>query len=76
MYCELLDFLRLRIDIVVAHEIANEIECGEELPQVNPHFAKHLENLLQYFVEENFDNPHLGEQFLNWIDIQELLQDL
>lgn len=71
MYNKLLDYLRIRVDILEVHEILDQIECAEDIPQVNPRFATHLEQIINEFVEE--EN---GEMMMSMIDIKELLEDL
>jgi hypothetical protein len=71
MYNKLLDYLRIRVDILEVHEILDNIECAEDIPQVNPRFATHLEQIINEFVEE--EN---GEMMMSMIDIKELLEDL
>jgi hypothetical protein len=75
MYNNLLDFLRVRIDVLEVHEVIDQIEKAE-LSQVNPHLAEQIEMLLAEFVEDNYPNAFLGQQFLSNIDIKELLEDL
>jgi hypothetical protein len=71
MYNKLLNYLRIRVDILEVHEILDNIECAEDIPQVNPRFATHLEQIINEFVEE--EN---GEMMMSMIDIKELLEDL
>ena len=71
MYNKLLDYLRIRVDILEVHEILDQIECAEDIPQVNPRFASHLEQIINEFVEEED-----GEMMMSMIDIKELLEDL
>lgn len=71
MYNKLLNYLRIRVDILEVHEILDQIECAEDIPQVNPRFATHLEQIINEFVEE--EN---GEMMMSMIDIKELLEDL
>ena len=71
MYNKLLNYLRIRVDILEVHEILDNIECAEDIPQVNPRFASHLEQIINDFVEEED-----GEMMLSMIDIKELLEDL
>ena len=71
MYNKLLDYLRIRVDILEVHEILDQIECAEDIPQVNPRFASHLEQIINDFVEEED-----GEMMMSMIDIKELLEDL
>jgi hypothetical protein len=71
MYNKLLDYLRIRVDILEVHEILDKIECAEDIPQVNPRFASHLEQIINDFVEEED-----GEMMMSMIDIKELLEDL
>jgi hypothetical protein len=71
MYNKLLDYLRIRVDILEVHEILDNIECAEDIPQVNPRFASHLEQIINDFVEEED-----GEMMMSMIDIKELLEDL
>ncbi len=76
MYNNLLDFIRVKIDVLEVHEVIDQIENAEELSQVNPHLAGQIEMLLAEFVEDNYPNAFLGQQFLSNIDIKELLEDL
>jgi hypothetical protein len=71
MYNKLLNYLRIRVDMLEVHEILDNIECAEDIPQVNPRFATHLEQIINEFVEE--EN---GEMMMSMIDIKELLEDL
>ena len=71
MYNKLLDYIRIRVDILEVHELLNEIECAEDIPQVNPRFASYLEQLINDFVGEED-----GEMMMSMIDIKELLEDL
>ena len=71
MYNKLLNYLRIRVDILEVHELLDKIECAEDIPQANPHFANHLEQIINDFVEEED-----GEMMLSMIDIKELLEDL
>lgn len=76
MYNKLLDYLRIRVDILEVHETLGQIECAEDIPQVNPRLANHLEQIINDFVEERFVNDASGEMFVNNLDIKELLEDL
>ena len=71
MYNKLLDYLRIRVDILEVHETLGQIECAEDIPQVNPRFASYLEQIINEFVEEED-----GEMMMSMIDIKELLEDL
>ena len=71
MYNKLLNYLRIRVDILEVHELLDEIECAEDIPQANPRFANHLEQLINEFVEKED-----GEMMMSMIDIKELLEDL
>ena len=71
MYNKLLDYLRIRVDILEVHETLGQIECAEDIPQVNPHLASHLEQIINNFIEEED-----GEMMVSMIDIKELLEDL
>jgi hypothetical protein len=71
MYNKLLNYLRIRVDILEVHEILDKIECTEDIPQVNPRFATYLEQIINDFVEEED-----GEMMMSMIDIKELLEDL
>jgi hypothetical protein len=76
MYKDLLDFLREKVDILEVHEVIDQIESAEDLPQVNSHLAEQLEMLLAEFVEDNYPNAFLGQQFLSSLDMKEILEDL
>jgi hypothetical protein len=76
MYKDLLDFLREKVDILEVHEVIGQIESAEDLPQVNSHLAEQLEMLLAEFVEDNYPNAFLGQQFLSSLDMKEILEDL
>jgi uncharacterized protein YjgD (DUF1641 family) len=76
MYKDLLDFLREKVDILEVHEVIDQIESAEDLPQVNSHLAEQLEMLLAEFVEDNYPNAFLGQQFLSSFDMKEILEDL
>lgn len=76
MYYNLLNFLRVRIDVLEVHEVIEQIEDAEDLSQVNPHLAEQIEMLLTEFVEDNYPNAFLRQQFLSNIDIKKLLDDL
>jgi uncharacterized protein YjgD (DUF1641 family) len=76
MYKDLLDFLREKVDILEVHEVIDQIESAEDLPQVNSHLAEQLEMLLAEFVENNYPNAFLGQQFLLSLDMKEILEDL
>lgn len=76
MYNDLLDFLREKVDILEVHDIINQIESAEDLPQVNSHLAKQLEMLLAEFVEDNYPNAFLGQQFLSSLDMKKILENL
>ena len=76
MYKDLLDFLREKVDILEVHEVIDKIESADDLPQVNSHLATQLEMLLAEFVEDNYPNAFLGQQFLSSLDMKEILEDL
>ena len=76
MYKDLLDFLRLRLDILEVHELLDQIDVVEDIPNVNPHLAEQIETSINEFVEERFVNGASGEMFVNNLDIKELLEDL
>ena len=76
MYNDLLDFLRLRLDILEVHELLDQIDVVEDIPNVNPHLAEQIETSINEFVEERFVNDASGEMFVNNLDIKELLEDL
>ena len=76
MYNDLLDFLRLRLDILEVHELLDQIDVVEDIPNVNPHLAEQIETSINEFVEERFVNDASGELFIESIDIKELLEDL
>lgn len=71
MYNKLLDYLRIRVDILEVHEILDNIECAEDIPQVNPRFANYLEQIINDFVEEEG-----GETMMSMLDVKEVLEDL
>ena len=71
MYNKLLDYLRIRIDILEVHETLDKIECAEDIPQVNPRFANHLEQIINDFIEEED-----GEMMVSMLDMKEVLEDL
>ena len=71
MYNKLLDYLRIRVDILEVHEILDQIECAEDIPQVNPRFANHLEQIINEFVEKED-----GEMMMSMLDVKEILEDL
>ena len=73
MYKDLLDFLRLRLDILEVQDVLEQIE---DIPNVNSHLAEQIETYIEEFVSENFINDASGEMFVNNIDIKELLEDL
>lgn len=76
MYKDLLDFLRLRLDILEVQEVLDQIDVVEDIPNVNPHLAEQIETSINEFVEERFVNGASGEMFVNNLDIKELLEDL
>ena len=76
MYNDLLDFLRLRLDILEVHELLDQIDVVEDIPNVNPHLAEQIETSINEFVEERFVGGASGEMFVNNLDIKELLEDL
>lgn len=76
MYNDLLDFLRLRLDILEVHELLDQIDVVEDIPNVNPHLAEQIETSINEFVEERFVGSASGEMFVNNLDIKELLEDL
>ena len=76
MYNDLLDFLRLRLDILEVHELLDQIDVVEDIPNVNPHLAEQIETSINEFIEERFVNGASGEMFVNNLDIKELLEDL
>lgn len=71
MYNKLLDYLRIRVDILEVHELLDKIECAEDIPQANPRFANHLEQIINDFIEGED-----GEMMVSMLDIKELLEDL
>lgn len=71
MYNKLLDYLRIRVDILEVHELLDKIECAEDIPQVNPRFANHLEQIINDFIEEED-----GEMMVSMLDMKEVLEDL
>ena len=71
MYNKLLNYLRIRVDILEVHELLDKIECAEDIPQVNPRFANHLEQIINDFVEEED-----GEMMVSMLDMKEVLEDL
>ena len=71
MYNKLLDYLRIRVDILEVHELLDKIECAEDIPQVNPHLANHLEQIINDFIEEED-----GEMMVSMLDMKEVLEDL
>ena len=71
MYNKLLDYLRIRVDILEVHETLGKIECAEDIPQVNPHLANHLEQFIKDFIEEED-----GEMMVSMLDMKEVLEDL
>lgn len=71
MYNKLLDYLRIRVDILEVHEILDKIECAEDIPQANPRFANHLEQIINDFIEEED-----GEMMVSMLDMKEVLEDL
>lgn len=76
MYKDLLDFLRLRLDILEVQEVLDQIDVVEDIPNVNLHLAEQIETSINEFVEERFVNDASGEMFVNNLDIIELLEDL
>ena len=76
MYKDLLDFLRLRLDILEVQEVLDQIDVVEDIPNINPHLAEQIETSINEFVEERFVNDASGEMFVNNLDIKELLEDL
>jgi hypothetical protein len=76
MYKDLLDFLRLRLDILEVQDVLEQIEDMEDIPNVNPHLAEQIETYIEEFVTEKFVNGVSGEMFVNNLDIKELLEDL
>ena len=76
MYKDLLDFLRLRLDILEVQDVLEQIEDMEDIPNVNPHLAEQIETYIEEFVTEKFVNGASGEMFVNNLDIKELLEDL
>ncbi len=76
MYNDLLDFLRLRLDILEVHDVLEQIEDMEDIPNVNLHLAEQIETYIEEFVSEKFVNGVSGEMFVNNLDIKELLEDL
>ena len=71
MYNKLLDYLRIRVDILEVHELLDKIECAEDIPQVNPRLANHLEQIINDFIEEED-----GEMMVSMLDMKEVLEDL
>lgn len=76
MYKDLLDFLRLRLDILEVQDVLEQIEDMEDIPNVNLHLAEQIETYIEEFVTEKFVNGVSGEMFVNNLDIKELLEDL
>lgn len=76
MYKDLLDFLRLRLDILEVQEVLDQIDVVEDIPNVNSHLAEQIETSINEFVEERFVGGASGEMFVNNLDIKELLEDL
>lgn len=76
MYKDLLDFLRLRLDILEVHDLLDQIEDAEDIPNVNPRLGEQIETSINEFVEERFVGGASGELFIESIDIKELLEDL
>lgn len=76
MYKDLLDFLRLRLDILEVQEVLEQIEDAEDIPNVNPRLGEQIETSINEFVEERFVSGASGELFIESIDIKELLEDL
>ena len=76
MYKDLLDFLRLRLDMLEVQDVLEQIEDMEDIPNVNSHLAEQIETYIEEFVTENFVNGVGGEMFVNNLDIKELLEDL
>lgn len=76
MYKDLIDFLRLRLDILEVHDLLDQIEDAEDIPNVNPRLGEQIETSINEFVEERFVGGASGEQFIESIDIKELLEDL
>lgn len=76
MYKDLIDFLRLRLDILEVHELLDQIDVVEDIPNVNPHLGGQIETSINEFVEKRFVGGASGEQFIESIDIKELLENL